>query len=504
MPRNTDVTSENETIRLLSRPEKGFGLWSTSTTAASKLTLFDLTFDNMTLEGAVHRLITAAKNKQRTTVAFVNAHTINTSEANPAYTRVLNRADCRFADGSGLAIAARMARVNLRDNINGTDMLPVLARKAAKNNLSIYFFGARPGVAAKAAANLHHHYPHLKIAGSDHGFYRSGSEEEDQAIERINASGADILLVALGVPAQDIWLAANRDRLKPTVRMGVGGLFDFFAGHVTRAPLFVRRFGMEWAWRLGNEPIRLGRRYVIGNATFLRHSLRRCMTGHAVNIAPGDHRVGAFARTMMTAARTGRQVAQRTLDIAISGTALALLWPVMATVAFAIRRESPGPALFLQTRTGTRGKPFTMYKFRSMYTGADRLHAGLQGQVSSDHQIRFKAHVDPRVTRVGRLLRKTSLDELPQLINVLKGDMSIVGPRPALPSEVRHYSLEHRDRLLVKPGITCTWQISGRADIDFVGQVALDKEYARNRSVASDLAIMVKTLPAVLSGRGAY
>ncbi len=145
-----------------------------------------------------------------------------------------------------------------------------------------------------------------------------------------------------------------------------------------------------------------------------------------------------------------------------------------------------------------------MMKFRSMVAGADALHAKMQGATSSRHEIRYKNQNDPRITRIGRFIRRYSIDELPQFWNVLTGDMSLVGPRPALPSEVAKYASSDRDRLLVKPGITCLWQVGGRANIDFVGQVALDRQYVRDQSIFLDLRILLRTPYAVVAGEGAY
>jgi lipopolysaccharide/colanic/teichoic acid biosynthesis glycosyltransferase len=192
------------------------------------------------------------------------------------------------------------------------------------------------------------------------------------------------------------------------------------------------------------------------------------------------------------------------MDISIASVGVVTLAPLLIGTAIAVRAESRGPVIFRQTRVGENGRPFTIFKFRSMFVGAENLHAKLQGEVKSAHDLRFKDTRDPRITRVGRFIRRTSIDELPQLFNVLRGDMSIVGPRPALPSEVAQYAIADRDRLLVKPGITCIWQVSGRADIDFVGQVKLDRQYIRTRSLFGDISLLLRTIPAVLSGRGSY
>lgn len=195
---------------------------------------------------------------------------------------------------------------------------------------------------------------------------------------------------------------------------------------------------------------------------------------------------------------------KRSVDVIASGLGLVLLSPFLLFIALLIRLTSPGPALFHQVRVGLYGRHFNFLKFRSMYLDAEARRAGLQSQNESADGVIFKMKNDPRVTPIGKFLRRTSLDEIPQLFNVLIGDMSLVGPRPPLPSEVREYTLEDRKRLNVKPGLTCIWQVSGRSDIPFERQVSLDKEYIRSHGFLSDLAILLKTIPAILSGKGAY
>ena len=195
---------------------------------------------------------------------------------------------------------------------------------------------------------------------------------------------------------------------------------------------------------------------------------------------------------------------KRAVDVVASGLGMVLLSPLFVGIALAVRLTSPGPAFFSQVRVGRFGRHFKFYKFRSMYVDAEARKAALMAQNESKDGVIFKMKNDPRVTPVGRILRRTSLDELPQLFNVFIGDMSLVGPRPPVPSEVREYTLEDRKRLNVKPGITCIWQISGRSDIPFAQQVSLDKDYIRSQGFFSDLCILLKTIPAILTGKGAY
>lgn len=197
-------------------------------------------------------------------------------------------------------------------------------------------------------------------------------------------------------------------------------------------------------------------------------------------------------------------VFKRQLDIIVSLGFLILFMPLSLIVMLLIVIESPGPIFFRQIRVGRGGKLFSMWKFRSMYVDAEARKAALLAQNESNGGVIFKMKYDPRITRVGRFIRRASIDELPQLWNVLVGDMSLVGPRPALPSEVKQYSLADRRRLEVTPGITCFWQVSGRSEIPFPEQVKLDVQYIESSSVSQDILILLRTIPAVLSGRGAY
>ena len=195
---------------------------------------------------------------------------------------------------------------------------------------------------------------------------------------------------------------------------------------------------------------------------------------------------------------------KRTLDVATASIVLLLAAIPMVVIALIIRNDTPGPVLYRQTRVGKNGKPFTMLKFRCMVRNADEMWADLLS-VTSDADARlFKIKVDPRMTRSGRWLRRYSLDELPQMLHVLTGEMSVIGPRPPLPLEVEEYDEWHRQRFLVKPGMTGLWQVNGRSSLTFDEMVRLDLYYAENWSPWMDVKIMLRTIPAVLLGRGAY
>ena len=199
----------------------------------------------------------------------------------------------------------------------------------------------------------------------------------------------------------------------------------------------------------------------------------------------------------------GAAFTKRLLDIVVALFLLLLACPLLLLIALWIKLEDGGPVFFAQTRVGQDGREFKMFKVRSMCLGAEQRLEDLLGKNKHRDGVTFKIMDDPRITRVGKWLRKFSFDELPQLYNVLIGDMSLVGPRPPLPREVAKYSPADRRRLAIKPGITCLWQISGRAEIDFSGQVRLDVDYIERQNFWTDLLILTRTVPAVLSGRGA-
>ena len=194
---------------------------------------------------------------------------------------------------------------------------------------------------------------------------------------------------------------------------------------------------------------------------------------------------------------------KRALDVAGASAAIVLLLPVLAVVAVAIKLDSRGPLFFAQVRLGKDGRPFRFYKFRSMTAAAPELRANLAAANEAAGPV-FKIRRDPRMTKVGRFLRKASLDELPQLWHVLCGQMSLVGPRPPIPEEVEHYEPWQTERLAVKPGLTCIWQVKGRSDLSFDEWVRLDIEYVRKQSLWLDVKLLLLTVPAVITGRGAY
>jgi exopolysaccharide biosynthesis WecB/TagA/CpsF family protein len=444
--------------------------------------LFGISLVNARLQAIAAELADRAAADVMTTVSFINAHCANVLRRDPAYRAAIRASDMVLPDGSGVRIAARMMGEPMGDNLNGTDLFPELCNHAAERGVSIFLLGGHPGVARACGTAMAARNPGLCIAGSADGYFDAAAT--DRLIHAINASGAGILLVGMGVPTQEKWIAAHRSRISVPVVLAVGGLFDYYAGRIPRAPLALRRIGCEWVWRLLQEPHRLAGRYVVGNAAFLSHAI-----GDAAE-APG-------VSAMMTAA------GKRSLDLAVALAMLVVAAPIIAAIALAIKLDDGGPVFFRQVRVGDGGKPFNMLKFRSMAVNAEARRAALLALSERDETC-FKMKRDPRITRIGRVLRRLSLDELPQILNVLHGSMSLVGPRPALPEEAITYGVRGWKRLRGKPGITCTWQVSGRAEIPFARQVEMDIAYLRRQSLWHDIALLFRTIPAVLSARGAY
>ena len=227
---------------------------------------------NLALSDALAAIDAALAAGQFTRIAFANADCANLAARDRRYRQELEAMDWVFVDGIGMRIAGRVMQTPVRDNVNGTDLFPLLCESLARSGKRLYLLGARPGVAAAAAAWAQNHYPGLQIAGTQHGYFNEGDERA--IIEAIRDSAADVLLVALGAPRQEDWIARNGQDCRATVVMGVGGLFDYYSGRIPRAPAWMRRHGLEWLFRMQQEPGRLWRRYLVGNIVFLARTGR--------------------------------------------------------------------------------------------------------------------------------------------------------------------------------------------------------------------------------------
>lgn len=478
----------------------------------SQLSMLGVTIDNVSIQGALDMIAQRVETRTSSMLAFVNPDCLNKAVKDPDYAKTLESMDAVFADGIGLQIGCRMLGYQLKANVNGTDLFPLLCDQAARRHHSIYLLGGQPDVAHQAAERMQKQFPQLRIAGTQHGFFNSDETADIKAA--INASRADILLVAFGAPRQEAWLEEHSESLDVPVGIGVGGLFDFYSGRISRSPRWLRDIGMEWSWRLLQEPGRMWRRYILGNSLFLFRVWRQSKQESGKRIVQrfsGNNLDLHRARLNSTLSHATHTVllllgiaARRLLDVVVATGAILALSPLLIGVAICIKRESPGPVFFCQQRVGKWGEYFTMYKFRSMCVDADGMKQSLANENQMDGGVLFKVKSDPRMTRTGRFIRKYSIDELPQLWNVIKGDMALVGPRPPVKSEVDQYCLSDRRRLEIKPGITCLWQVSGRSEIPFKEQVELDVEYIESHGFWQDMKILLRTVPAVLLGKGAY
>ncbi|MDM7986143.1 MAG: WecB/TagA/CpsF family glycosyltransferase [Smithella sp.] len=232
------------------------------------LKVFNYSILNITMQEAVGLIKSATQKRKSSTFLFANAHCLNIAFSDRDYHDILLKAPYIFGDGIGVRIAGRVAGTPFVDNVNGTDMFPHLCEVCICNGLSMYLFGARPGIADIMKQKIEQRYNGIKIAGIHHGYFNS-EKEIDDIISGINAANPDILLVALGVPMQEKWISHYSGRINAPVRLAVGGLFDFYSDTIKRAPLWVRKLNMEWFYRLLQEPRRMWRRYLLGNPLFL-------------------------------------------------------------------------------------------------------------------------------------------------------------------------------------------------------------------------------------------
>lgn len=237
-----------------------------------KINLFGIKLLNKKMSEAIALIEDLVKEKAKEKIFFVNPDCLNKIFKDRGYYKILRRSKYIFPDGIGINIAAKMLHNPLLENLNGTDMLPFLCENAVKNDFKLFLLGAKPAIAKLARQKLENRYPGLQISGTQDGYF--SAEQENTVIEKINKSQTDILLVAMGVPSQEKWIEKNFDNLQVKVAMGVGGLLDFYSENIKRAPRWMREVGLEWFYRLIQEPGRMWRRYIIGNPLFLMRVIK--------------------------------------------------------------------------------------------------------------------------------------------------------------------------------------------------------------------------------------
>lgn len=249
-------------------------------TTMDQITLFGLKIENTTLSDASMKIVHDAYSGAHRKIYFVNAHCVNVAARNADYLSALQDASSLFADGIGMRLAAQWADLSLVDNVNGTDLFPLICRDAAAAGVEIGLLGARPGIAQRCADNMRNEIPNLKVVWVQDGYFEPDTEAN--MIAAVNESGAKILFVAMGVPMQELWIAQNAANLRAPVVLGVGALFDFYSGAVSRAPQLMRQWGLEWLYRFMLEPGRMFSRYILGNPLFIFRALRWRLGGRGV------------------------------------------------------------------------------------------------------------------------------------------------------------------------------------------------------------------------------
>ncbi len=259
-------------LLLLLRSAPAYLFASSIPVEADHINLLDVTFSNVSMKEAVQQIgEVAIDGKTSESVFFINPDCLNKSRTDSNYLALLQQADYVYPDGIGIAIACKILRTPLKENINGTDMLPFLSEMASEQNLSFFLLGGKPGVADAMASNMKQKF-NATVAGTHDGYF-DHERESGPVIDAINSSGADIVLVAFGAPLQERWISTNKSSLNAGVVLGVGGLFDFYSGNTRRAPRWLREIGLEWVYRILQEPGRMWQRYVIGNPLFLARVL---------------------------------------------------------------------------------------------------------------------------------------------------------------------------------------------------------------------------------------
>lgn len=485
-------------------------LYFSKTNKSSKtITIFDITFNNLAMNEILEIIKNSIHKKDKKSISFINADCLNKTFSNNEYKQTLAKADLVLPDGSGINIACNILKQKLKENVNGTDMLPHICSLSQENSFKIFLLGAKDGVALKAKEKLLEKYPNLQIVGTAHGYINHELEQTD-LINKINSSKANILLVAMGAPMQEIFIEKYKNQLNSNVIIGVGGLFDFYSSNIKRAPMYLRETGFEWVYRMIQEPKRMWKRYILGNPLFIYRVLRYkkqlqndSLIDNYLNTYDKPKKLN-LQKIIWKLAIVSRNFLKRSIDVLASFILMILFSPLFLIVAIIIKLTSKGDVFFVQDRVGLNGKIFKMFKFRSMVVDAEELKEKLKDQNQSKDGVIFKMKDDPRITKIGKFIRKTSIDELPQLANVFLGNMSLVGPRPPVIDEVKLYNMDDKKRLDAKPGITCIWQVSGRSSIPFKEQVQMDKEYIKTQSLLKDIVLLLKTIPAVLFQKGSY
>jgi len=472
---------------------------------APRLTLLGVKFMNTTLDETIAKIRSLVKKHTKTAIYIINVDTLNKAHKQQTLRYTLNKTPFIFPCGDSIKTACNLLNTPVKQNMNTLDIFLALCDMAQKEKLKLFFYGAKEGVAQRVKESIVKKYPKLQIVGAVRGV----DIHHNEILNMINHSNADILIVSKDTPRQEEWISIHQHKISAPVVIGVGELFDLYADTIPSSSIQKRKISFEWINRVIKKSKQIQKHSALSHLYFLFRVIRwkreqkKEMLQHYYQIV----KVKKYMPLRLKFSYLRHKLypfSKRLMDITASSIALILLSPLFIIVAALIKMEDGGPVFFSQKRVGRNGKHFNMHKFRSMRTDAEKLKQKLMQHNESKDGVIFKMKEDPRITRIGKFIRKWSIDEFPQLFNILQGDMSLVGPRPPIPSEVEAYMVEDLKRLHIVPGLTCYWQISGRSEIPFREQVELDKAYISKRSLWIDIKIIFATIPAVFTQKGAY
>ena len=444
------------------------------------------------------------------TLSFVDATILNQCRDDKQAYEMLKRAELLVPRGQALQLQLSVYNVDSQPSVPTQLLYDELLLDLESRQLKTVFLTSNNRMMATLEPLLLQRYPslHYSIETLNDQYHFSTTE----LAARLQQSESRVVISLLDSPQQERMLSRLNRLMKDQLFIGIGsGLPESIMELRVNESTLWRRIAL--ALRKKRHSILLKPTHWTGYvARWFEAKLHPQGDTAQLNLAIlGSSWRSRLLRTIIavkaSSFRMRRRLGtllKRALDLIGVGTGLLLLSPVLIIVVLLIKISSPGPIFYSQMRVGLRGKLFRMWKFRSMYTDADKRKAGLEAQNEMAGGVLFKMKRDPRITPIGRVIRRLSIDELPQLLNVLTGEMSLVGPRPALPQEVEAYPVLARARLEVKPGLTGLWQISGRSDLPFDKQVLLDTAYVHTQSTTNDIKLIAKTIPAVVSGKGAY
>ena len=444
------------------------------------------------------------------TLSFVDATVLNQCRDDRQAYELLKRAELLVPRGKALHLQLSAVSADLQPSVPTQLLYDELLLELESRQLATVFLASDKKMVMALEPLLSQRYPKLNycVEALNDQYHFSTT----QLANHLQQSESRVVISLLESPQQERMLSRLNRLMKDQLFIGIGtGLPDSIMELSANESTLWRRISL--ALRKKRHSVLLKPRQWLGYvAGWFEAKLSPQGDTAQLNLAIlGSSWRARLLRTLIAVKASSFRMRRvlgrffkRALDLIGVGAGLLLLSPMLIVVALLIKITSPGPIFYSQMRVGLRGKLFRMWKFRSMYTNADKRKAELEAQNEMAGGVLFKMKRDPRITPIGRIIRRLSIDELPQLLNVLTGEMSLVGPRPALPKEVEAYPVLARARLEVKPGLTGLWQISGRSDLPFDKQVLLDTAYVHTQSTTNDIKLIAKTIPAVVSGKGAY